>query len=127
MTWFKPSREETPPLIDDDYLERLRGHLGDDVVEELLADGQMELIDRAAQLDRLAADGDVEGMRRLSHDLIAVAGHLGLTALSLAAVELNRRLRSAAPERLPQLATQVSVLSAASLDAIANVRAATGS
>ncbi|MEL6576040.1 MAG: hypothetical protein AAFQ81_09130, partial [Pseudomonadota bacterium] len=101
------------------YLERLRQHLGEDMVAELLADGELELTDRAAQLRRMVEEGDVEGVRRLSHDLIAVAGHLGLSALSLAAVDLNRRLRNAQPSDLGTVTERTLPLADRSLAAIA--------
>jgi len=108
-----------PALLDESYLERLRQHLGEDMVAELLADGELELTDRAAQLRRMVEEGDVEGVRRLSHDLIAVAGHLGLSALSLAAVDLNRRLRNAQPSDLGTVTERTLPLADRSLAAIA--------
>ncbi|MEM9764936.1 MAG: hypothetical protein AAF968_20940 [Pseudomonadota bacterium] len=119
MKWLGKMAGKKPALLDESYLERLRQHLGEDMVAELLADGELELTDRAAQLRRMVAEGDVEGVRRLSHDLIAVAGHLGLSALSLAAVDLNRRLRSAQPSDLGAATERTLPLADRSLAAIA--------
>ncbi|MEL7174057.1 MAG: hypothetical protein AAFU72_13400 [Pseudomonadota bacterium] len=119
MKWLGKMAGKKPALLDESYLERLRQHLGEDMVAELLADGELELTDRAAQLRRMVEEGDVEGVRRLSHDLIAVAGHLGLSALSLAAVDLNRRLRNAQPSDLGTVTERTLPLADRSLAAIA--------
>jgi HPt (histidine-containing phosphotransfer) domain-containing protein len=43
-----------------------------------------------------SAAGDTAALRRLGHDLVGMAGHLGLSRLSAAAVELGRQLRDGA-------------------------------
>ncbi|MEM7496661.1 MAG: hypothetical protein AAF371_01560 [Pseudomonadota bacterium] len=119
MNWLNKVKGEQAALLDTAYLDRLRHHLGEEVVDELLSDGELELTDKTAQLGRQAAESDAEGMRRVSHDLIAVAGHLGLSALSLAAVELNRNLRKGRDcDRLEALAAPVIALAERSLGAM---------
>jgi len=87
-----PDAEE-PPVFDRAYLARLETHIGPDALRELLADGLFELSDRVARAEELAFQGDVGGLAALAHDLASVAGHLGLTRLSLLAVELQRAAR----------------------------------
>ena len=93
------------PTLDAEYLARLCGHLGASVLAELLADGLIELTDRLARLDELAAARDLDGIARLGHDLVGMAGHLGLSRLSAAAAEMNRAARDGAADRTePQTA-----------------------
>ena len=89
--WRTPEPEK--PTLDTEYLARLARHLGASVLAELLADGLIELTDRLARLDELAAAGDLDGIARLGHDLVGMTGHLGLTRLSAAAAEMNRAAR----------------------------------
>ncbi|MEO1316708.1 MAG: hypothetical protein AAFW01_08995 [Pseudomonadota bacterium] len=124
MKWFGKMAGKKAALLDEGYLARLRQHLGEDMVSELLADGELELTDRTAQLRRLAEAGDVDGVRRISHDLIAVAGHLGLSALSVASVDLNRRLRGAQAEDLGRHVDRMMPLADRSVAAVAAWRSA---
>jgi len=89
--WLKPEPER--PVLDTVYLVRLSGHLGQTALDELLADGLIELADRVGRVSQLAEAGDTAGLRRISHDLAGMAGHLGLSRLSATAVELGRLLR----------------------------------
>lgn len=89
--WMKPEPE--PPVLDSAYLARLAGHLGQTMLDELLADGLIELTDRVARIAELSAAGDREGLRRLGHDIVGMAGHLGLSRLSATAAQLGRALR----------------------------------
>lgn len=86
--WLKPEPER--PVLDCAYLERLAGHLGKPALAELMADGLIELADRMRRLDEMAAAGDLRGLGRLGHDLVGMAGHLGLSRLSAGAAELAR-------------------------------------
>ncbi|MEM1382151.1 MAG: hypothetical protein AAF713_01445 [Pseudomonadota bacterium] len=91
---FLKRREPGPkPILDTGYLDRLETHIGVAKMHELLADGLIELSDRLSHLGTLAARGDRDGIAKLGHDVVATAGHLGLTALSIAAVDMNRAAR----------------------------------
>ena len=83
------------PVLDRAYLARLDGHVGTVVLAELLADGLIELTDRLTRLGELAAAGDLGGVAQLGHDLVGMAGHLGLARLSVAAAEMNRAAQDA--------------------------------
>lgn len=85
--------EPEPPSLDTDYLARLEGHLGSKALAELVADGLIELTDRLRRLAEFERSGELEAMARLGHDLVGMAGNLGLRRLSAAAAELNRLAR----------------------------------
>ncbi|MEM6487939.1 MAG: Hpt domain-containing protein [Pseudomonadota bacterium] len=82
------------PIVDDQYLERLGRHLGEDALGEILADGGLELADRRARLAELIGTEDLPAIAAIAHDLVAVAGHLGLAALSKDAAALERGARA---------------------------------
>ena len=131
MAWRRKIDAATP-LLDEAYLERLGAALGGPALAELLADGMIELEDRLSRLEVLARSGDREAAAALCHDIVAVAGHMGLGALSAAAAALNRRLRSprrvvrqrGAPQAipgdadLPRLVSGVTALGAPSMRAL---------
>lgn len=85
--------ESVRPTLDTDYLARLEGHLGEAALAELLADGLIELSDRLRRMGELERNGDLDSIARLGHDLVGMAGNLGLARLSVAAAELNRAAR----------------------------------
>lgn len=94
-------------MLDPGYLARLARHVGGTVLAELMADGLIELSDRMTRLEELAAAGDLEGIARLGHDLVGMAGHLGLARLSAAAAAMNRAAREGSAERAALAAGEV--------------------
>jgi len=114
--WHTPKPEKL--TLDTAYLARLGWHLGISVLAELMADGLIELTDRLDRLDDLAAAGDLDGMARLGHDLVGMAGHLGLTRLSVAAAEMNRAARDGAAGQAEAIVAEIRWLGAESVDAM---------
>jgi HPt (histidine-containing phosphotransfer) domain-containing protein len=106
------------PILDAGYLARLGGHVGMTVLAELLADGLIELTDRVARLAELEAAGDLDAIARLGHDLVGMAGHLGLTRLSAVAAEMNRAARAGAVSGTGFQVAEVRRLGAASTEAM---------
>jgi len=106
------------PMLDTGYLARLAGHIGTDVMVELLADGMIELTDRLTRLGELAAAGDHAAIARIGHDLVAVAGHLGLNRLSAAAAGMNRAARDRTGADAVSLVPGVRRLGAQSIEAM---------
>ena len=114
--WRTPEPEK--PVLDTGYLARLGGHLGAVVLDELMADGLIELTDRLTRLDELAAAGNIDAIAKLGHDLVGMAGHLGLTRLSAAAAELNRAARDGAADQAVAIVAEIRGLGADSVDAM---------
>ncbi len=114
--WRTPEPEK--PTLDAEYLARLSGHLGASVLAELLADGLIELTDRLARLEELAAAGNLDGIARLGHDLVGMTGHLGLTRLSAAAARINRAARDGAAGQAVAEAAQVRRLGSEAAEAM---------
>lgn len=118
-------REEPVPdtaFLNMDYLQRLSRHLGNDVTRELLADGMIDLSDRLNRVEGLVEAGDADGLARLAHEVAGAAGHLGLAALSVAAVGAQRELRedgAAGPEVLARIGATLVDLRAPSIEALA--------
>ncbi|HUF86033.1 MAG TPA: Hpt domain-containing protein [Thermohalobaculum sp.] len=82
--------DATRPVLDTGHLARLESHLGAPVLAELLADGLIELTDRLRRLAELERAGDLDGLARLGHDLVGMAGNLGLARLSATAGAMHR-------------------------------------
>ena len=114
--WRTPEPEK--PTLDAEYLARLSGHLGASVLAELLADGLIELTDRLARLEELAAAGDLDGIARLGHDLVGMTGHLGLSRLSAAAAGINRAARDGAAGQAVAEAAEVRRLGSEAAEAM---------
>ena len=79
-----------PPKLDEGFLGRLAGYVGEAALAELAADGLIDLSDRLSRLAELMADDDLDAVARLGHDLVGMAGHLGLARLSAASAAMNR-------------------------------------
>ena len=90
--------EPERPTLDSDFLARLEGHLGSAMLAELLADGLIELSDRLKRLAELERRCDLDAIAGLGHDLVGMAGNLGLARLSAAAAEMNRAARDGATQ-----------------------------
>lgn len=118
IPWRSNSGLAEAPILDLSYLERLSGHLGAEVTSELLADGMLELADRLDQLHGFAEDGDLQVLRRLTHDIIGASGHMGLSALSQAAAAANRELHAPEPSGLVRIVRPLVDLRNASIDAL---------
>lgn len=112
------SPEPEQPILDTGYLARLGGHIGVTVMSELMADGLIELTDRLTRLGELVAAGDLDGIARLGHDLVGMAGHLGLTRLSALAAGMNRTAREGDNATTAPLVAEVRRVGAASTDAM---------
>ncbi|MGF1445052.1 MAG: Hpt domain-containing protein [Pikeienuella sp.] len=98
---------KAPPILDYGYLDRLERHIGRETLAELIADGMIEIADRLADLEEKSAAGDRRGILRIGHDLAGLAGHLGLSALSVAAAEMNRAARAEPQAAAARLAAPV--------------------
>ena len=120
VKWFKPAEKAPPPpVVDRDYLARLSKHIGHAETCELMADGAMELSDKLDRLRRIV-DGTEEGsIAELAHDIAGAAGHLGLSALSMAAVDANRLAREDGAKDARDLADRIFACEPEAMSAIA--------
>lgn len=118
LTWGRGSRPKDPPLIDAAFLARLSDHIGADVLRELLSDGLIEMTDRLERLGEEALAGRRAHLLALGHDIAGLAGHIGLSALSRAAVEMNRTARADPVLSLTDLAGPVLDAGDEALDAL---------
>lgn len=118
FNWKRQKQGDGPAVLDEPYLERLAGHVGDDVLRELLSDGVLELSDRLETVAEQVRIGDREQVARLVHDIAGVSGHLGLSLMSAAAVQMERDLRDPSSD----IASVVTPLKMQTPDAIAAVR-----
>ena len=118
FNWRGREACDGPVVLDEAYLKRLAGHMGDDTLRELMHDGLLELVDRMNTIDALLEASETETLGRTVHDIAGMAGHLGLSRLSTAAVDAERLLRD--PSTAAKIAT--SVLRAEAPEAIAALR-----
>ena len=114
--WFRRTDTTLPPVLDEDYLDRLANHIGRSEVRELLADGLLELTDRIDLITDHASRGESDAIAEICHDIAGMAGHLGLTRLSHAAVDACRLCRTDPPAPPEQI---VATISEARADAMA--------
>jgi HPt (histidine-containing phosphotransfer) domain-containing protein len=85
--------EPATPILDCDYLERLRRHLGTPQTCELLSDGMLELVGRLDRLAELADLGETGEVAALAHEIVGAAGHLGLSLISHYAAHASQAAR----------------------------------
>lgn len=91
--WLSKGQKSAPPILDTGYLERLANHIGERETRELIADGMLELTENLDRIRRLTERGSVEEIGKLAHQIAGSAGHQGLSAMSIAAVEAARMAR----------------------------------
>jgi len=107
LGWLGRHPNTPHPILDQAFLARLVKHLGRPVVAELLADGLIELTDRLGRLEHDLQAGDRDAVLCICHDIAGVAGHLGLTRLSIAAADVNRLARSDPDQPIDALVAEV--------------------
>ncbi len=107
--------EPPPPILDCDYLERLRRHLGTPQTCELLADGMLELVGRLDRLAELAEMGETGEVAALAHEIVGAAGHLGLSLISQYAARASEAARRGDPSEWVQAMIDVRSVSIGSL------------
>jgi HPt (histidine-containing phosphotransfer) domain-containing protein len=80
-----------------DALEQRLGERGPAFRASIVGTFGTEAAARRVELDRIEAEGDVEGLRRLAHGLRSAAGSLGAGVLAGAAGKVEDEIRSGAP------------------------------
>ena len=105
-------------MLDSGYLDRLESHLGSAALAELLADGLIELTDRLKRVGELERSANLEALAGLGHDLVGMAGNLGLARLSAAAADMNRAARDGSVPAAQAEAAAVRRLGVEATDAL---------
>jgi HPt (histidine-containing phosphotransfer) domain-containing protein len=89
--------EPVPPVLNHDYLAGLRRHLGTAHTGELLADGVLDLAGRLDRLAEMARQRDNPAIARLTHEIVGLAGYLGLQRMSQFAAQASHAARQGDP------------------------------
>jgi len=105
------------PLVDAAVLEGLRAVFGD-AVSALLSKTRAIVLERLDQIGPLAEAGSAEPLARLCHEIGGMAGQVGMTALSRAALGLEIDLKAGAVRELPAAVASIDRLARASLAAL---------
>lgn len=110
------------PHTDERALGALRAAVGPAAFAELFDDCLFEVAERLGRLEDLVAAGDLPAARRLAHDLVSVAGHIGLAAVSAVAADLEACCIEADPVAARAVATRLARIGAESLAILADWR-----
>ncbi|MEM6906054.1 MAG: Hpt domain-containing protein [Pseudomonadota bacterium] len=114
-------RDIAPPpgqdgLVDRAFLAELEMHLGAGLTAEILADAKLALADRL--LASRDATHDRPRLMKYAHDLVGLAGQVGLHALSHAARQVEQAAYARDPARLDQALARMGQVGEASLVAL---------
>lgn len=81
---------ETCAKIDRAAMKALRDTVGQSVFDELIEDAIFEVTERIARIEQLNLTADIATMAPIAHDLVAVAGQVGMCGVSEIAAGLER-------------------------------------
>jgi two-component system, sensor histidine kinase and response regulator len=85
-----PAADAGPPIVDGPRQDQLRAIDGTgEALGALLEMFFASIDDRVDRLERLAGEGDREGLRKLAHELKGSAGNLGLAQLAVTCTRLE--------------------------------------
>ena len=76
--------------LDRVAMKELRDTVGQAVFDELIEDAIFEVTERIARIEQLITSGDLIAMAPIAHDLVAVAGQVGMSGVSEIAASLER-------------------------------------
>ena len=81
---------EAGAQLDRAVMQDLREAVGQTVFDELIEDAIFEVTERIARLEQLSKTTDLAAMAPIAHDLVAVAGQVGMCGVSEIAAGLER-------------------------------------
>lgn len=81
---------ETGAQLDRTAMKELRDTVGQTVFDELIEDAIFEVTERIARIEQLSLLADLAAMAPIAHDLVAVAGQVGMCGVSEIAAGLER-------------------------------------
>lgn len=102
-------------LLDHRAMQAMRDAVGAAVFDEIFDDALFEIAERLDRIDDLIAAGDLGRAGRVAHDLVAVAGSIGLSAISLVSAGLEAACRDGDVATATILAARLSPIGRDSL------------
>lgn len=105
--WLTKTAGPPPAALDEAYLRRLESHVGAEAMAELMSDGLIELKGKLENLEAQADTATVKKIAPICHDIAGAAGNLGMTAMTQAAVEANRKALGDRPPPVSEIAALV--------------------
>lgn len=80
---------ETEVLLDQDVMKSMRDAVGAAVFDEIFEDAVFEVTERLSRIETMTRADNYDGVARVAHDLVAVAGTIGLAGVSSIAANLE--------------------------------------
>lgn len=81
---------EAGAQLDRAAMKDLRDAVGQTVFDELIEDAIFEVTERISRIEQLSKAADLPAMAPIAHDLVAVAGQVGMCGVSEIAAGLER-------------------------------------
>ena len=81
---------ESGAQLDRTVMKDLRDAVGQAVFDELIEDAIFEITERIARIEQLALASDTGAIAPIAHDLVAIAGQIGMSGVSDIAAGLER-------------------------------------
>jgi hypothetical protein len=107
--------------LDRAAMKELRDTVGQAVFDELIEDAIFEVTERIARIEQLITSGDLIAMAPIAHDLVAVAGQVGMSGVSEIAANLERCCLDEATVSAQAIAHRLARVGEASLIAAAEM------
>ena len=107
--------------LDRAAMKELRDTVGQAVFGELIEDAIFEVTERIARIEQLITSGDLIAMAPIAHDLVAVAGQVGMSGVSEIAASLERCCLDEATVSAQAIAHRLARVGEASLVAAAEM------
>lgn len=107
--------------LDRAAMKELRDTVGQAVFDELIEDAIFEVTERIARIEQLITSGDLIAMAPIAHDLVAVAGQVGMSGVSEIAASLERCCLDEATVSAQAIAHRLARVGEASLVAAAEM------
>ena len=107
--------------LDRVAMKELRDTVGQAVFDELIEDAIFEVTERIARIEQLITSGDLIAMAPIAHDLVAVAGQVGMSGVSEIAASLERCCLDEATVSVQAIAHRLARVGEASLVAAAEM------
>ncbi len=118
--------KETEVGLDRNTMLSLRNAVGERVFDELIEDVIFEVTERISRLEQLNREADLAAMAPIAHDLVAVAGQIGMSGVSDIAAGLEACCRNGATVSAQAIAHRLIRVGEASLVAAAEMSVEVG-